>query len=206
MAIDPGVINLAYCILEWDDPAPAGTLGDLGRALHEGRLRIVEWAVLPVAPGGRRGAIAVVLEGVVAFLRARVAVFATLERVVIEQQMNACMKQVTACLYGGLRALCPHVAVAQQSAGRKLAFGDLAAFAPADASSGSVPLATYAQRKRAAVAAVARLLEAGPALPLATFGASRKKDDLADALLHGLAACAAPAPRGRKRAAPAGGA
>jgi len=192
MAIDPGVVNLAYCVLEWDIAAPPPSelsLALLREELRGGRLRLLDWAVLPLLASGRSGPIAATLSGVVDFLLARGDMIRGLHRVVIEQQMKASMKQVAACFYGGLRALCSDVEVIMQSASLKLAFGDLAAFAPCDAATGAVALTTYAQRKKAAVAVAARLRDALPATLADVFATCKKKDDLADALLHGLAGC-----------------
>lgn len=209
LAIDPGVVNLAYCVLEWDAATPPPSELSLTlahEALQAGRLRVLDWAVLPLLATGRTGAITAVLAGVVDFLLARADMIRGLGRVVIEQQMKASMKQVAACLYGGLRGLCPGIDVAMQSASLKLAFGDLAAFAPSDGATGAVALTTYSQRKRAAVAVAARLLEAMPPATAATFRASKKKDDLADALLHGLAGCCLVPESGARRRRPVGAA
>lgn len=199
LAIDPGIVNLAMCVLEWDvaePPPPALSLTSLNGCLVDGRLRVVEWLVLPLLASGRSGSIPAVLSGVVDFLLARAELMRSLHYVVIEQQMKASMKQVAACLYGGIRALCPRAAVTLQSAALKLAFGDLAAFSP-DFSA----LATYAQRKKAAIAAASRLLPALAPAQADVFRRSKKKDDLADALLHGLAGCCTVGPAAARRRA-----
>jgi len=206
LAIDPGVVNLAYCVLEWEAASAPPTelsLTLLQEAMRAGHLRILELSVLPLLSTGRNGSINAVLAGTVDFLLTRSNMIRSLHSVVIEQQMKASMKQVAACLYGGLRALCPNVTVTMQSASLKLAFGDLAAFVPSDPSTGAVSLSTYAQRKRAAVAVATRLRDVMPASLAESYMASKKKDDLADALLHGLAGFCAAVPKTRTRTAPA---
>lgn len=186
-AVDVGIINCGYCVLSAaasEVPAPA--LSDLETRLADGRVLVEDWRVVQLG-SSKSASTTSTFEKLLDFLREQQAQLLETDVLVVEQQMTARMKALSACFYGAVRILSPRTKVVFQSASAKLNFGDLAAFLEQPA----VPLATYAQRKKAAVAAAKRLAMRCPSAPRAAFLAAKKKDDFSDALLHALAALCA---------------
>ena len=190
-AFDIGIVNFGVCILVG---AYAGglSIANCATGLASGAIALEAWDVLALA-SQKRPTHEQLFEGVVMLVRSQLELLRSCDTIVIETQMTARMKAIAACLFGALRALLPEARVAFQSASAKLSFGDLASF-----SDGRTQ--TYAQRKKTAVQC-ARALCAGCPAQSAVFAAAKKKDDLADAMLHALAALAVAPPPPKKRPA-----
>jgi len=188
-AFDIGILNFALCILKGTYDGDL-SLANCATALASSAVVVEVWDVLALATQ-KRPSNEQLFEGVVGLVQSQLQLLGSCDAIVIETQMTARMKAIAACLFGALRALLPEARVAFQSASAKLSFGDLASF-----SDGRVQ--TYAQRKKTAVQC-ARALCAGCPSQAQLLAAAKKKDDLADALLHALAALAV-APKKRRPA------
>lgn len=180
LAVDIGLRNLAHCLLRCPGAPPqvirAPTTNpswvDSAALLASGAVTVQCWEVLALCPPAtpvRRLSDGAVCEQVVAYFTEHRALYEQADVVVIEQQRTARMRLAAAAL----QALVLHLGrrVHLQHGGRKLAWAGLPP---------GVTTRTYHQRKRLAVELCAAAVQ-HPA-----FAASRKKDDLADALLHAL--------------------
>jgi len=197
LAIDVGLVNCSYCLLEaHGEEALVPVLARAHELLDAGGLELQQLDSVKLG-ANKHAAAAATFDNLLTFLRGHAADFAEVDVVAIETQMSARMKAIAAAFYVAARCLFPRAAVLFQSASAKLNFADLAAYSDVAAS------ATYAQRKKTAVCVARTLLTARvpPELRQA-FLKAKKKDDLADALLHALAAlCATPAsPEAKARA------
>jgi hypothetical protein len=201
LAIDVGLVNCSYCVLE-TSASCTPALHALHAQIASGAVSVERLELVKLGANKHAGA-AATYDHILSFLRARLLMLTSITLIVIETQMTARMKAIAAAFYVATKCLCPHAAVLFQSASAKLNFADLANYCEAPA-----PLGTYAQRKRTAVLAAKKLMTAcsHPDLQQA-FLKAKKKDDLADALLHALAALcahsrsAAPKAQGRRRPA-----
>ena len=185
LAFDIGQNNFAYCALQARSAEYSPCLVRFEDSLKVGDLCVEAWRVLQVT-SAKRPSVQTVLDGVVQLVRDQLELIRSVDVVVIEQQMTRRMCVISACLFGAVRALAPAVQVYHQSASLKLGFGDLAAFLPGH----SAALGTYCQRKQVAVKVARRLCGSAGDEAERTFASSKKKDDLADSLLHALAALA----------------
>lgn len=195
VACDVGKLNFALCCLEHEGPPYQGGLSLLNceAAALRGQLKVLHWVNLRLT-AQKRPTFAQTLQGVVDLIDGREALFRESDFVVIESQMTASMKAISAAFFAALRSRFPTLTVLFQHGGVKLSFGDL------QAALGGEPLRldTYALRKRAAVRAARHFCQQCPsALPSegAPLEAAKKADDLADALLHGLAFLALRSPQ-----------
>jgi hypothetical protein len=185
-AVDVGIVNCGFCVVSSGAPPgappPPPALGLLEQRLACGEVVVEEWQLVQLG-SSKSASAASTFERLVEFLRAREPQLRDVDVLVVEQQMTARMKALSACFYGAVRVLSPSTKVVFQSASAKLNFGDLAAFLQQP----SAPLSSYAQRKKLAVAVTRRLAAHCPAALRAAFLAAKKKDDFSDALLHALA-------------------
>ena len=185
-AVDVGVKHLSCVLLRLE----AGATADATAALRGATLE--EWAVEALtAPS-----FADVLEAAVRFVERRRETLRGCRAVVIEQQMAPRMRCVAAALYAAARAHAPETRVLFQPAASKLRWApEVWSLAPGARTD------SYSRRKTAASRLCAGLLRAaGQTAAAQQLSAARKKDDLADALLHGLRfACDAAAPPAKRR-------
>lgn len=190
VGVDIGIRNLSVCSLEIY-PGGCGGSSALERAITGLRESpLLDWEVCELCPPGtknvNRCSHAVLLDGMVSFVRSKTALFAWATHVVIEAQPNARMKMLSGALYALLRSEGPPLrAVVFHPARNKLtAWGSasLKAYAP------EVKQKTYSDRKRGAVALMSRLLLDSGAhdSKLEALSRMRKKDDAADSFLHAL--------------------
>ena len=197
LAFDVGLVNCSWCLLACDCADVRACLASAQEALDGGRVRVE--ALELVAFGKKATAFATLCENVVAFVTSQASLLEQVNVCVIETQMTSKMKAISAALYAAVRCRHPSCEVLFQAATAKLSFSDVAAF-----TGSSLLGSSYSERKRLAVLIVKQLLQGAAAVPDAckrVFFSSKKKDDLADALLHALAALCA-----RSGDAPAGGA
>ena len=184
VACDIGKVNFALCCVEHEGAFEGGlSLLNCEAAAACGRLRVRHWENTRLVTQ-KRPALAQTLQGVVDLVRSREALFAQADLVLIESQMTALMKAISAALFGALRTRFPALRVGFQHGGVKLSFGDLQS-----ALGAPVRVDAYAARKRAAVQAARHFCQHCPAAAALLAGA-KKADDLADALLHALAGLA----------------
>lgn len=131
-----------------------------------------------------------VLDGLVCYFeREGAAFFEGADAIVIEAQMTARMKMLSAAIYVIARSWAPSARISFQSAARKLNFGDFSELAP------GMTKQTYAQRKKLAVCLTREFLshfdlgeedESKNAAAHDAFSTSKKRDDYADSFLHAL--------------------
>ena len=187
LAIDVGVKHLSCAVLRF--PAVRGgeaCVDDDAAAFATATLRsaeLEEWTVEALTSDSASSSrFSDVLEAAVRFVAARRDLVQRCDAVVLEQQMAPRMRCVAAALFAAARSF-GGARVVFQPASAKLAW-DAAVFA---ALAPGARTDSYSRRKTAAVRLCAGLLRAaGQEAASATLAASRKKDDLADALLHGL--------------------
>lgn len=193
VGVDIGIRNLSVCSLEI---CPGGCRGassssPLERAISGLRESpLLDWEVCELCPPGtknvNRCSHAVLLDGMVSFVRSKAALFAWATHVVIEAQPNARMKMLSGALYALLRSEGPplRVVVFHPARSKLTVWGSasLKAYAP------EVKQKTYSDRKRGAVALMTRLLLDSGAhdSKLEVLSRMRKKDDAADSFLHAL--------------------
>jgi hypothetical protein len=190
-SIDPGTVHCGFCCLSLQHQTTRcpPSLESLEGCLDRGDVVVHDWGLVQLA-SSRHATAASTYDKALEFLRRSDATLRDADLLVIETQMTSRMKCVSACFYTAARCLYPQLQVLFQSASCKLNFADLHLFIR-DAAP-----ASYASRKKAAVTAARRLADS-PAFPpglAQTFKKERKKDDLADALLHALAALCLHAP------------
>ena len=195
-AVDVGVKHLSCALLRFprvDEDVAVSPLESATSLLRASTLE--EWSVEALtAPS-----FAEVLEAAVRFVERRRDALRRCDAIVIEQQMAPKMRCVAAALFGAARSLAPDAKVLFQPASSKLDWHETvyAALAPGARTD------SYGRRKTAAVRLCGGLLAAaGQQAAAAQLAAGRKKDDLADALLHGLrfaAAASRPPRRAAKR-------
>jgi hypothetical protein len=200
VGVDVGIRTLGICRLRLP-PGSAEMLSLCGEgcplALRMCKLITVEsWRVdqiLPPSLNARMCPSASVLDGLVKYMETEGSIFGGADVVVIESQMTARMKMLSAAIYVMAKAAAPQARVNFQSAVRKLGFADFSQIVH------GIEKRTYTQRKKAAVSITRELishLEIGDAERSKNaeahdaFSASRKQDDLADSFLHALSALA----------------
>jgi hypothetical protein len=194
VAIDVGIKNMAVCVVRFPagadaEEAPPNTL-EWAKA-HLKNAEVVLWEVGALLTGARP-CFADEIDAVVVWALARTQFFENATCVVIEQQMAPKMRCLSAALFASLRAVAPLARFVFQRSTFKLLWADLALCVP------GASIDTYCERKWAAEGAVRFLLDL-PAVVRGSrtrtqaqpdadvFLSSKKKDDLADALLHVLA-------------------
>lgn len=181
LSIDVGLVNMGMCILSSSQGEHVPSLSKLQKDFEAGTISIVDWRVVQLAPTKKAPA-SVVFDAIIKFFNGQ-DILCDWDVVVIETQMSARMKALAACIYGVLKCKLPQSKVFFQSASAKLNFADSAAYIDSQ----TAPTSTYAQRKKTAVTIVSRLVTAVSPTVSAIFLRAKKKDDLADSLLHGLA-------------------
>lgn len=173
--IDIGICNLSYAVVAFEPQPVTQSTPDITRAEHilaQGE-NICAWSVetLPLCEG--QCAVERVARGCVAFVEQKAELLASCDVVVLEQQMCERMRIVAAALCAALVGIHPTVRTTFQSSRCKLQWKGT-----------DLDTSTYYRRKRSAVTLCSRVLGQGPRA--AEFAAHKKKDDLADSLLHSL--------------------
>ena len=210
LSVDVGVRHLSFAVLRvaaaaaeasgatTKGKAPEGALERAVELLRGGEVE--EWRVQELERGDP-ASFSALLEAATRFVADRGDALARCDVLVLEQQMAPQMRCVASAIYAAARTRAPELRVVMQPGSAKLAWdaAGLEAFAPGARTD------SYHGRKKAAVQLCGALLtSAGRVASLEAFRSHRKRDDLADALLHGLrfaVACVAgaAAPAAKKR-------
>lgn len=191
VAIDIGIQTMSMAVLDTPMPSPkTGT--HMERVLELLRSAHVESWTTSSLSVATRASLPTLLDATTAWCRDNSEAFARANLVVIENQPARKMQSISVAIYTMARSLCPPSArVFFQSPLCKLRWDGLQAYLP------QARLDTYWFRKKTAVLLSVKLLgDAGRNLDADFILGHKKKDDLADALLHALAAlCPAPVSR-----------
>ena len=179
LAIDVGIRNMSFCLLETRDglePLATGNFGDVSL-----RSSIVSWDVVDVTEGRgvkniNKEPLCSLADDIVEFVEVYRDIFERAEHIVIETQPSSKMRTLSFVLYGCIRAQFKSPVISFQGGGAKLAWP------------GTEPARTYSGRKRKAVELVKSAVSSGAICDGhgSVFLKSRKKDDLADSYLHAL--------------------
>ena len=190
-AFDIGVVNMAACVIDFaswsgeSSPCPLATCQGLLKSSS-----VVHWSVQDIREGSKQAVRALstsqVIEMTLAYIKRHAQTLSECDAIVIEQQPAAKMRHASIAVYCSVRsAVGDKTPIVFQPAYRKLDWGEgLRNFLPCANAS------TKARRKVTATRLAGALLRAcgeSKARELATFGAHKKKDDLADCFLHALA-------------------
>ena len=192
-AVDIGIVNMATCVLACGNPGSSSCPLERCQELLKGS-EIVSWSVEDIRSGSARAvrtlSTAQVIEMTSEYVTRHSELLATCDVIVIEQQPAAKMRNASIALYCFIRSALKNTHVAFQPACRKLDWGcNLRQFLP------SADTTTKSRRKSTATCLVDALLRAcgdSKTQALETFRKHRKKDDMADALLHALACVVRP--------------
>jgi hypothetical protein len=195
VGVDVGIRNLSLCKMKIEAGTPylSAALTAVERATSTlPHVHVLKWDVVDIAIGKSVRSLChtVMLDLLLAYFSSDGAEYLQdADAIVIESQITAKMKMISAGLYVLGRSMAPGAKVQFQSALKKLAY------APEDMETlCGVPIstATYAKRKKAAVsmckALLSHLAVDNPDAATAHdhFHSSKKKDDLADSFLHAL--------------------
>jgi len=200
VSIDVGLKNLALCCLRYNTTNLISHVIEAALAVEE----VVDWHIHNLEEqleAKQTLTFPRLCKAVADFTRSRVHLFSAAHTVVIEHQMAPRMRCIAAALMGAISTLCPDTPCYFQLSNQKLAVWGLS----------SVGNASYGTRKAQGVRLTHHLcglelpLSRGRSVTLDTnvfdsyccpaslaqaasiLKESRKKDDLADALLHNLA-------------------
>ena len=167
VAIDVGVKNMALCALRLGAPDSEPTL-EAAAALVQSA-EIVAWEVVALTPA--ENTFAARCASIAEYVSQRRSIFEGADFLVLEHQMQAPMRVVAGAVFSAVRMVSP-VPFAFQLSRMKLAWPGV------EAPTG------YSARKKMAVQLVHRVVQDSSPEFQRLFGASTKKDDLADAMLH----------------------
>lgn len=173
MAIDIGVKNLAVCVLSTTCGRCKVPLEELAARVE--RMECLHWGVHSVESKRLTSG---QLDAAIAWFTSQRQLF-EVDVVVIEQQMTARMKALSVALYTCIKLSYPDAGVYFQSASKKLSWRISDLFQ-------DYSLKSYYQRKQTAVRIASHLISTQPRM-VAVWDQHKKKDDLADSLLHALA-------------------
>lgn len=213
VAVDIGVKNVGIVALHFFSPLEEATDHEVARDVNKRRrvcrnpvTRTPGWSVVveklrecvverwtvsalddhkpPHERGSTPSATACLLESVVGLMRTFEETFATSNFVVLEQQMSPQMRVVAGALFAALRSRFPSLPIVLQSSKSKLAW-NLDDWPEA---ARTIRTDTYQHRKSASVKLCGALLDGAERPDLLTIwrAGGKKRDDLADSLLHGL--------------------
>jgi hypothetical protein len=174
VGVDVGAKNMAVCLLEID-PVRTNSLAVIRDQLTDQCVKC--WQVFEVIP--MRATTTKQMEIMIAWVNANEHIFSVATHVVIEQQMTARMKNLSTCIYICVRNMNKDAVIIIQPASKKLLWSDLGSFVI------DGDITSYYQRKKTAVC-IARELFCDCVEASEIMSSSKKKDDLADALLHAL--------------------
>jgi hypothetical protein len=189
VGIDVGAKNMALCSLELE-PVRTNILAEVRDRLSDDCVKY--WGVFEVIPA--RATTTKQMEIVIAWVTENQHLFSVATHVVIEQQMTARMKNICTCIYVCVRNINKDAVIVIQPASKKLMWSDIGSFVIGG------DIKSYYQRKKTAIS-IARELFCDCACASETLATSKKKDDLADALLHALYFAYAVAPKSPARRA-----
>jgi hypothetical protein len=174
VGIDVGAKNMAVCSLEIE-PVRTNSLAVVRDHLSDECVKY--WGVFEVIPS--RATTTKQLELVINWINENQHIFSEATHVVIEQQMTARMKNISTCIYVCVRNINKDAVISIQPASKKLLWSDIESFVI------NGDIKSYYQRKKTAIC-IARELFCDCNHAAEILSSSKKKDDLADSLLHAL--------------------
>ena len=196
VALDVGIKNMSICALKLPEinESQQKSISTAKTRLQNSEL--ICWESVQLDISKEHSAFVSEAKAVSEFVRSRTYIFEMASYVIVEHQMAAKMRGIAAALFACISLLFPTVLLHFQLSKTKLSWEDLPEILP------DVNFDTYSARKRASIQIVEWLLEIPrtnrrqkqaslAAIDTSNmkqlFAASKKKDDLADSLLHLLA-------------------